>query len=125
MIQRKYLHSKLHGLVVTEAHLHYEGSIVIPKTLLEVSGIHPGEAINLWNVTSGSRLETYVLEGEQNGYVSVNGAAAHHFSSGDVVIAACFAWSDSLVTPRVVFINSDNSVKEVRGERLPGSGASN
>jgi aspartate 1-decarboxylase len=84
--------SKIHRATVTHADLAYEGSVTIDRDLLEAAQILPYEAIHIWNVTQGTRLVTYALEGPAgSGAVCVNGAAAHLNRPGDVVILATFA----------------------------------
>ena len=119
---RKVLLAKIHGAVVTEANLHYEGSITIPEDLLEVSGLLPHEAVCVWNVTTGARFETYILKGAAySKEFHVNGAAAHLAKAGDSLIIAAFAFlphNDAVAhTPTAVFLNPDNSVKNIRDER--------
>jgi aspartate 1-decarboxylase len=119
---RKVLLAKIHGAVVTEANLHYEGSITIPDDLLEVSGLLPHEAVCVWNVTTGARFETYILKGAAHSKeFHVNGAAAHLAKAGDSLIIAAFAFlphNDAVAhSPTAVFLNSDNSVKNIRDER--------
>src|SRR5688500_15590781 len=88
-MQRTMFKSKIHRATVTEADLHYEGSITIDRDLLEAADILEHEWVAVWNVTNGARVETYALPGERgSGVVCVNGAAAHHFSRGDLVIVA-------------------------------------
>ena len=60
---KKMLLAKIHGARVTEANVDYEGSITIPSDILDVCGLLPSEAVSVWNVTSGTRFETYILEG--------------------------------------------------------------
>ena len=119
---RKMLLAKLHGATVTDANPAYEGSVTIPRDLLEVSGLLPHEAVAVWNVTRGTRFETYILEGEaKSQQIDVNGAAAHLVEVGDSLIIAGFTFlpaaQASRHSPTAVFLNGDNSVKEVRGER--------
>jgi aspartate 1-decarboxylase len=119
---RKMLLAKLHGATVTEANLQYEGSITIPTDLLKLSGLLPHEAVHVWNITQGTRFETYIIDGlAANGEIHVNGAAAHLVNPGDSVIVAGFAHIPAekahLHEPKVVFLNPDNSVKAVRGEK--------
>lgn len=84
--------SKIHRATVTFADLDYEGSVTIDADLLEAAHILPYEAIHIWNVTRGTRLMTYAIEGPRgSGAVCVNGAAAHQNSPGDLVILATFA----------------------------------
>lgn len=119
---RKLLLAKIHGAVVTEANVAYEGSITIPKALLDLTGLLPHEAVHVWNVTRGTRFETYILDGgDRNGQIHVNGAAAHKVEVGDALIVAGFvhlpAESAHLHEPKVVFLNPNNSVKDIRGEK--------
>jgi aspartate 1-decarboxylase len=84
--------SKIHRATVTHADLAYEGSVTIDAALMEAANILPYEAVHIWNVTRGTRLVTYALEGPAlSGAVCVNGAAAHHSSPGDLVILATYA----------------------------------
>lgn len=119
---RKFLLAKIHGAVVTDANVLYEGSITIPRDLLEVSGLMPHEAVAVWNVTRGTRFETYILEGAYGSKeFHVNGAAAHLVEKGDSLIVAGFihipASEAAKHAPTVVFLDKDNSVREVRSER--------
>lgn len=84
--------SKIHRAKVTYADLDYEGSVTIDANLLDAANILPYEAVHIWNVTRGTRLVTYAIEGPRgSGAVCVNGAAAHHNAPGDLVILATFA----------------------------------
>lgn len=84
--------SKIHRAKVTHADLEYEGSVTIDRDLMDAAQILPYEAVHIWNVTRGSRLVTYALEGPRgSGAICVNGAAAHLNRPGDVVILATFA----------------------------------
>jgi aspartate 1-decarboxylase len=119
---RKLLLAKLHGATVTEANLNYEGSITIPSDLLELTGLLPHEAVHVWNITQGTRFETYIIDGQAaNKEIHVNGAAAHLVHPGDSVIIAGFAHIPAdiahLHQPKVVFLNPDNSVRDIRGEK--------
>jgi aspartate 1-decarboxylase len=81
--------SKIHRAIVTHADLHYEGSITIDSDLLRAADILPHEWVAIWNVSNGERVETYALPGEAgSGVICINGAAAHRFSPGDLVIVA-------------------------------------
>ena len=123
MIYRNMLKSKIHRATVTEACLDYEGSITISPELLVASNILPNEAVSVWNVTSGTRFETYAIEGlPQSSDVCVNGAAAHLVTPGDIVIIASFIQlADEhcySFKPSVVFVNEHNQIKEVRPEMV-------
>ena len=120
---RRMLKSKIHRATVTHADLSYEGSITISPELLEAANILPHESVHVWNVTAGTRFETYAIEGYPNSEaVCVNGAAAHLVTPGDIIIIASFiqlenqfcpAWS-----PTVIFVDESNRIKEQRLELL-------
>jgi aspartate 1-decarboxylase len=85
------MYSKIHRATVTHADLHYEGSVTVDTDLLEAADILPFEAVCIWNVTQGTRLETYALPGPSgSGVICVNGAAAHLNDPGDLVIICAF-----------------------------------
>jgi aspartate 1-decarboxylase len=118
------LRAKIHRAVVTAADRDYEGSLTLPPDLLELSGIRQYEAIHVWNVTRGTRFETYAIDGVRNsGEVCVNGAAAHLAGVGDLIIVAAFAQvPESLVGrfhPTVVFVDGENRAVRV-GQERPG-----
>lgn len=124
MAMRRVLRSKLHGATVTQADVHYEGSITIPPHLMELAGLVPYEAVQVWNVTNGNRLETYVITGETDSRdICVNGAAAHLMNPGDTVIIGCFMYlaEEELANfePKLVFLDEQNNVKDIRKE-VPG-----
>ena len=119
---RKLLRAKIHRATVTGADLHYEGSVTIDRDLMDQADLVDHEAVHLWNVTNGERLETYVIPGRRgSGVVCVNGAAAHKVSRGDLVIIAAFSWMDEKEArawkPRVVFVDARNRAVEARDER--------
>ncbi|MBR5249602.1 MAG: aspartate 1-decarboxylase [Bacteroidales bacterium] len=85
--------SKIHRVTVTEANLNYIGSITIDRDLMEAANLYEGEKVAVVNITNGNRIETYVIPGERkSGKIGINGAAAHLFSEGDLVIIMAFAW---------------------------------
>ena len=90
------LKSKIHRVVVTEANLDYVGSVTIDKDLMDAANIYAGERVQIVDNTNGSRLETYVIEGQRgSGCICINGAAAHLMHVGDTVIIMAYA----LMTP--------------------------
>jgi len=112
-MRRTLLKSKIHRATVTEADLDYEGSITIDEDLMEAAGIWPHEAVHVWNVTRGTRLETYALKGQRgSGVICINGAAAHLNRPGDKVILATFADMEEAeardFVPAVVFVDDKN-----------------
>jgi aspartate 1-decarboxylase len=121
MAYRKMLKSKIHRACVTEADLDYEGSITISPELLKAANILPYEAVNVWNVTAGTRFETYAITGEKGSTdICVNGAAAHLVTPGDLVIIASFSQileeDCADLVPTVVFVDQFNRLKEIRPE---------
>ena len=121
MAYRKMLKSKIHRACVTQADLDYEGSITISPELLKASNILPYEAVNVWNVTAGTRFETYAITGEKGSTdICVNGAAAHLVTPGDLVIIASFTQvleeDCGTLVPTVVFVDQFNRLKEIRPE---------
>ena len=125
------LRAKIHRAIVTDANVDYEGSLTIPPELLELCSIKEYEAVNVWNVTRGTRFETYAIEGVRgSGQVCVNGAAAHLAGPGDRIIIASFSdVPESMVDqfrPTVVFVDDHNlSVRtsvEVPGPHVRGNG---
>jgi len=120
---RKLLLAKIHGATITDANLDYEGSLTLPPELLSASGIVPYESLHVWNVTRGTRLETYAILGRAGtGEVCANGAAAHLIFPGDRVIVAAYGFfaSDAIADhePRVIFVDGKNRIVSTRAEVL-------
>jgi aspartate 1-decarboxylase len=120
-MQRKMLKSKIHRATVTGADLHYEGSVTIDLDLMEAADIIPYEAVAVWNVTNGSRLETYAIEGERgSGVICLNGAAARLVAPKDLVIIASFVDMPNLEAlnhePKLVFVDENNTMLPTRKE---------
>lgn len=87
MLLREMAKSKIHRATVTQAELHYEGSITIDAALMKSADILPGERIQVVNIANGARFETYAIEGPaDSGVICVNGAAARLVQPGDLVI---------------------------------------
>ncbi len=112
------LKGKIHRATVTEADLEYEGSVTIDRALLDASGILPHESVDILDVTNGSRLTTYVLEGPRDsGTLCINGAAAHLVNKGDLVIICAYALMDPVEArsfrPRVVLVDGKNAITSV------------
>jgi aspartate 1-decarboxylase len=117
--------SKIHRATVTQADLDYEGSITLDLDLLEAADIVPYEEVAVWNVTRGTRLATYAMEGARgSGVVCINGAAAHLVKPGDLVIIATFAdVAEADVAahrPRVVVVDAENRIKHADLKEIPG-----
>lgn len=116
-MQRFMLKSKLHRATVTDANLHYEGSITIDKRLMNAADILPYERVDIYNVSNGERFSTYVIEGKQDsGVICLNGAAAWKASKGDVVIVASYVLVDDPTRkkwrPKCIFLDDKNRVKK-------------
>ncbi len=118
---RKMLAAKIHRATVTGADVDYEGSVTIPPELLHAAGILPYESVHVWNVTRGTRLETYAIPGlPGSNDVCMNGAAAHLVHPGDRIIIATYSFvSEDKVgehCPRLVFVDSENRIKHLGPE---------
>lgn len=117
-MQIQALKSKIHRVTVVQAELDYIGSITIDEMLLEQSGIHEYEKVQIVDVNNGSRFETYAICGQRSsGMICLNGAAARKVSVGDKLIIMSYA----LLTPeeleknppRVVFVDEENQILRV------------
>ena len=112
------LHSKIHRATVTQADLHYVGSLTIDRDLMDAAGLRPGQEVDVVDVDNGNRLTTYAIEGERGtGILCINGAAARLISPGDLVIVIAYAQmtpegADDF-EPQVVFVDRSNKVIEV------------
>ncbi len=124
------LKSKIHRATVTQADLHYVGSVTVDEDLMEAADLLSGEQVAIVDVTNGARLETYVIPGERgSGVIGINGAAARLVHPGDLVILIAYGVMDDAEArahaPRVVFVDARNTVVG-RGsdpaEALPGTG---
>jgi aspartate 1-decarboxylase len=110
---RQMLKSKIHRATVTEADLHYEGSIGIDTRLMEAAGLLAGERVLVADIDSGARLETYVIEGGP-GEIILNGAAARLGAKGDKVIIMGFALVDDAeaagLEAKIVHVDEKNAI---------------
>ena len=109
------LKSKIHRVKITQAELHYVGSITIDESLMEAANFIEGEKVTIVNVNNGERLETYVIKGERDsGQICLNGPAARRASVGDLVIIISYAHMDfekaKLFKPTIVFPTPDNKL---------------
>jgi aspartate 1-decarboxylase len=128
------LKCKIHRATVTEAVLHYEGSITIDQTLMEAAGLVEYEQVHIYNIDNGNRFSTYVIRGERDsGVICINGAAAWKASKGDLLIIANYATYDEkeLVNfrPMLVYVDGKNRITSVKREvesksRVPRAAAS-
>ncbi len=121
---RKMLAAKIHRATVTAANVDYEGSITVPPELLQAAGIHAYESVHVWNVTRGTRLETYAINGlPGSSDICANGAAAHLIQPGDRVILASYAFVPAEEIhnhrPRLIFVDQANRLTHA-GPELAG-----
>lgn len=119
------LKAKIHRAAVTESNLNYVGSITIDKDLMEASGILEYEKVSVVDIDNGSRLETYVIEGEcGSGVICLNGAAARLVHPGDKVIILAYCQVDSEKaeshSPKIVFVGSGNAILGIKGSEEHG-----
>jgi aspartate 1-decarboxylase len=108
---RTMLKSKINRAVVTQADLHYVGSVTVDQDLMDAADLLSGEQVAIVDITNGARLETYVIPGERgSGVIGINGAAAHLVHPGDLVILISYAAMDETEArsylPRIVFVDS-------------------
>ncbi|MFE2328580.1 aspartate 1-decarboxylase [Streptomyces sp. NPDC059385] len=126
---RTMFKSKIHRATVTQADLHYVGSLTIDADLMEAADLLPGEKVQIVDIDNGARLETYVIEGERgSGVIGINGAAAHLVHPDDLVIIISYAQvaeaDAKAFEPCVVHVDGQNRVIALGtdlGEPVPGS----
>ena len=116
-MQRFMLKSKLHRATVTDADLHYEGSISIDEGLMEAAEIIPYEKVAIYDISNGERFTTYAIKGERgSGVICLNGAAARKVSRGDLIIIATYVLMDDADaknwSPQCVLLDEQNRIKE-------------
>ena len=114
-MQRTLLGGKIHRATVTQADLHYVGSITIDAELMTLAGIIEGEQVHVVDITTGARLVTYAITGAADtGVIGINGAAAHLISPGNLVIIMSFLQVDETEIldhhPKVVHVDADNRI---------------
>jgi len=127
---RTMMKSKIHRATVTQADLHYVGSVTVDEDLLEAANLLPGELVHIVDIDNGARLETYTIAGERgSGVIGINGAAAHLVHPGDLVILIAYAQLTDAEArtfqPSVVFVDAENRVMSLGSdpaEALAGTG---
>ena len=128
-MMRIMMKSKIHRATVTQADLHYVGSVTIDADLLDAAELLEGEQVAIVDNTNGARIETYVIPGPRGtGVIGINGAAAHLVHPGDLVIIMSYALMDEAearaMKPRVVHVDERNRVVKIGNdpaEPVPGS----
>ncbi|HEY9314670.1 aspartate 1-decarboxylase [Williamsia sp.] len=126
---RTLVNGKIHRATVTQADLHYVGSITIDETLMKAADLVEGEQVQVVDVTNGARLETYAITGPpDSGVICINGAAAHLVDPGDLVIIMSFHQLDEVEVvvhePKVVHVDSGNRIVALGtdpAEPVPGA----
>lgn len=114
-MQIEILKSKIHRATVTEAHLHYIGSITIDEDLMDAAQLIEFERVHVYDINNGERFDTYVIKGERgSGVIGLNGAAARKVAVGDLVIIVSYASIDSgeasEFKPVILFPDDDNKL---------------
>lgn len=118
-MMKTMLKCKIHRATVTDAVLHYEGSVTIDRTLMDAAGLVEYEQVHIWNVDNGNRFVTYAIEGEAgSGVICLNGAAARKVDKGDLVIIASFGAYDEKelagYQPTLVYVDGKNRITDVK-----------
>jgi aspartate 1-decarboxylase len=114
-MRRTMMKSKIHRATVTDANLHYQGSVTIDSELMAAADILENERVDVLDVTNGNRLSTYAIPGAPGrGEICLNGAAAHLVARGDLVILVTYAELEEAEArrhqPRVVFVDELNRI---------------
>ena len=121
---RVMMKSKIHRATITQAELHYEGSLTISAELMRAADILPYEMVHVYNVSNGNRFETYAIEGEENsGVICLNGAAARQGAVGDLIIITTYATYEAAELerhhPKVVMVDRHNRLKNTASAEKP------
>jgi len=128
-VLRTMMKSKIHRATVTQADLHYVGSVTLDIALMEAADLLEGEQVAIVDITNGARIETYVIPGPRgSGVIGINGAAAHLVHPHDLVIIMSYGVMEDAearaLQPRVVHVDEQNRVIKIgndAAEPVPGS----
>ncbi|SDT65064.1 aspartate 1-decarboxylase [Jiangella sp. DSM 45060] len=128
---RTMMKGKIHRATVTQADLHYVGSVTVDEDLLDAADLLPGEQVDIVDITNGARLTTYVIPGRRgSGVIGINGAAARLVQPGDLVILISYGLVDDAEArgfqPRVVHVDAANRIVATGAdpaEPVPGAAA--
>lgn len=128
-MQRTVLGGKIHRATITQADLHYVGSVTIDADLTDAAGLVEGEKVQIVDITNGARIETYVIVGQRGlRHICINGAAAHLVNPGDLVIIMSYLLMDDAELrthePRIVHVDENNRIVGLGhdpAEPVPGS----
>ena len=115
---RTVCRSKIHGATVTEANIHYTGSLTVDAQLMRAADLVPYEQVHVVDITNGARVVTYCIEGPPgSGTICVNGAAARLVTAGDQIIILAYAHvtSEELeqLAPKIVMLDEQNRIREI------------
>ncbi|MEV8635086.1 aspartate 1-decarboxylase [Streptosporangium sp. NPDC051023] len=115
---REMLKSKIHRARITQADLHYVGSLTVDRNLLDAANLLPGEKVDVVNISNGARFTTYTIKGPAgSGVIGVNGAAARLAAPGDLVIVIAYATvpeeGAATFQPSIVFVDEHNRPVEI------------
>ncbi|MFJ6617113.1 aspartate 1-decarboxylase [Kitasatospora sp. NPDC091335] len=118
---RTMLKSKIHRATVTQADLHYVGSVTVDEDLLDAADLLPGELVHIVDIDNGARLETYTIAGPRgSGVIGINGAAARLVHPGDLVILIAYGQMDTAEAkgyePKIVFVDGRNRITGLGGD---------
>lgn len=111
------LKSKIHCARVTQTELHYDGSITLPEEMIEAANLLPNEKVQVLNLNTGARIETYVIKGKRNGgSICLNGPAARTAQIGDAVIVIAYASMEmeeaKKFKPALIYPDEKNRIKQ-------------
>lgn len=117
-LMRSMMTSKIHRATITDADLHYVGSITVDEDVMKAADLLPGQAVDVVDVTNGNRLTTYAIPGEAgSGILCINGAAAHLINKGDIVILIAYGMMSDAESrtylPKVVFVDENNQAIDI------------
>ena len=115
---RAILKSKVHHAHVTQSNVHYEGSITIDRAVMRAADLVAFERVQISSISSGTRHETYVIEGKEgSGIIGINGAAAKLIKKNEIVHIPSYAWMDEAqcckFKPRVIHLDGRNRVDKI------------
>lgn len=125
-MQRFLFKSKIHRATVTDANLHYEGSITIDKELMDAANLMEYEQVSILNINNGERFETYIIEGEPGKReICLNGAAARRVAVGDKIIIISYAAVEdselSAFRPTIVLVDAKNNISSISHKVIAGT----
>ena len=128
-MMRIMMKSKIHRATVTQADLHYVGSVTLDAALMEAADLLDGEKVAIVDITNGARIETYVIRGKAgSGVIGINGAAAHLIHPGDLVIVMSYGLFSEAearqLKPKVVHVDEQNRIVKLgedAAEPVPGA----